>query len=124
MVSSHILSEMELMCDRVAVINQGKIVKIESLNSSDSADSQVAKEVQCVIKVKDIEKGVAVLKDKLNKEPAVNNGKIFVKAQSGEISSILKILVLNDVEVEYANENEHTLEDLFFDVTKGEKKDE
>lgn len=124
MVSSHILSEMELMCDRVAVINQGKIVKVESLNSSDNADSQVAKEVQCVIKVKDIEKAVDVIKNKLNKEPSVNDGKIFVKAQSGEISSILKTLVLNDVEVEYANENEHTLEDLFFDVTKGEKKDE
>ena len=26
--------------------------------------------------------------------------------------------------VECANENEHTLEELFFDVTKGDKKDE
>ena len=28
-VSSHILTEMELMCDRVAVINKGKIVKTQ-----------------------------------------------------------------------------------------------
>ena len=30
-VSSHILTEMELMCDKVAVINKGKIVKIEEV---------------------------------------------------------------------------------------------
>jgi len=30
-VSSHILTEMELMCDKVAVIDKGKIVKVEEI---------------------------------------------------------------------------------------------
>ena len=52
------------------------------------------------------------------------DGKVYVTANKGELPNIIKTLVLSDVEVEYANENEHTLEELFFDVTKGDKKDE
>ena len=124
LVSSHILSEMELMCDRVAVINNGKLVKIESLNPSENDDNPSIKNVQCVIKVNDEPKAVSVLKEKLSKNPVINDGKIYINTQKGEISNIIKTLVLNDIEIKYANENEHTLEDLFFDVTKGDKKDE
>ena len=118
LVSSHILSEMELMCDRVAVINNGKLVKIESLNPSENDDNPSIKNVQCVIKVNDEPKAVSVLKEKLSKNPVINDGKIYINTQKGEISNIIKTLVLNDIEIKYANENEHTLEDLFFDVTK------
>jgi len=39
LISSHILSEIELMCDKVAFIQEGKIIKIESLvkNEKDTA---------------------------------------------------------------------------------------
>ena len=50
--------------------------------------------------------------------------KVYVTANKGELPNIIKTLVLNDVEVENANEKEHTLEELFFDETKGDKKDE
>ena len=121
LVSSHILSEMELMCDKVAVIDNGKIVKIESLNKSGNDGETL---VQCVIKVKQQDKAEKILKEELQKQIQIKDEKIYLQAKSGEISSIVKTLVLQDIDVEYANENEHTLEDLFFDVTKGEKKDE
>ena len=121
LVSSHILSEMELMCDKVAVIDNGKIVKIESLNKSGNDGETL---VQCVIKVKQQDKAEKILKEELQKQIKIKDEKIYLQAKSGEISSIVKTLVLQDIDVEYANENEHTLEDLFFDVTKGEKKDE
>ncbi|MBQ3407602.1 MAG: ABC transporter ATP-binding protein [Clostridia bacterium] len=35
LVSSHILSEMELICDRIVVINEGKFVKTQDLNGSE-----------------------------------------------------------------------------------------
>lgn len=124
LVSSHILSEMELMCDRVAVINEGKIVKIESLNETKEITEGEAKDVHCVIKTKKQEKAIEVIKEKLNKEAKLKDNKIYITAKQGEISNIIKTLVLNDIDIEYANENEHTLEDLFFDVTKGDKKDE
>ena len=115
---------MELMCDKVAVINNGKLVKIESLNSSENDNNQSIKNVQCVIRVNDEQKAVSILKEKLSKDSVINDGKVYINAQKGEISNIIKTLVLNDIDIKYANENEHTLEDLFFDVTKEEKKDE
>ncbi|MBO5349197.1 MAG: ABC transporter ATP-binding protein [Clostridia bacterium] len=124
LVSSHILSEMELMCDKVAVIDKGKIVKVESLTQNENDNENSTKAVQCVIKVKQQEKAVNILKEKLNKIATIKDEKIYVTANKGEISSIVKTLAINDIDVEYANENEHTLEDLFFDVTKGDKKDE
>lgn len=122
LVSSHILSEMELMCDKVAVIDKGKIVKVESLSQNENESAP--KTVQCVIKVKQQDKAISILKEKLNKQAKIQDEKIYVTINRGEISNIVKTLALNDVDVEYANENEHTLEDLFFDVTKGDKKDE
>ena len=124
LVSSHILSEMELMCDKVAVINQGKIVKVGSLKENEEDNTNEVKTVQCVLKVKTPENAINIIKEKLNKQANLKDGKVYVTANKGELPNIIKTLVLNDVEVEYANENEHTLEELFFDVTKGDKKDE
>ena len=80
--------------------------------------------MQCVLKVKTPENAINIIKEKLNKQANLKDGKVYVTANKGELPNIIKTLVLNDVEVEYANENEHTLEELFFDVTKGDKKDQ
>lgn len=122
LVSSHILSEMELMCDKVAVINNGKIVKIEELKESEANTEN--KEKSCVLKVKQINEAVKVLKEKFNKDSNVKDEKIYIQIGENEMSNIVKTLVLNGIDVDSASENQHTLEDLFFDVTKEDKKDE
>lgn len=122
LVSSHILSEMELMCDRVAVIDKGKIVKIESLNSEEAKDEN--KQTECAIKVNKTDEAIKIIKEQFGKEPALKDNKIYVKTNHQETQDIVKALVMNDIAIEYVNENEHTLEDLFFDVTKEDKKDE
>ena len=68
LVSSHILSEMELMCDKVAVINQGKIVKVGSLKENEEDNTNEVKTVQCVLKVKTPENAINIIKEKLNKQ--------------------------------------------------------
>ncbi len=49
-VSSHILTEMELMCDKVIVIDKGKIVKTEKIGEEEKEDSNE----ETVISVKQI----------------------------------------------------------------------
>ncbi|MVO98669.1 ABC transporter ATP-binding protein [Paenibacillus lutrae] len=41
-VSSHLLSEMELMCDRVAIIQQGKLIDIQNLRGEGAAEAQTS----------------------------------------------------------------------------------
>lgn len=121
LVSSHILSEMELMCDRVVVINEGKFVKSQSLSGEkDNEEAMVKYE----IKVKQLEKAKNIFKEKIKKDIKIEDNKIFVTLKRSEVSGVLKSLVLEDVDVDSATEYENTLENMFFDVTKGEKKDE
>ena len=121
-VSSHILSEMQLMCDKVAVIKEGRIVKVEEM-SQVVEDNQG--EVECTIKVKQVEKAIEILNEKFkNYKFEIVENKIVSKIEKENVSKIVKELVLNDIEVETVTEKESSLEDLFFDVTEEEKKHE
>jgi ABC-2 type transport system ATP-binding protein len=42
LISSHILSEIELMCDKVAFIQEGKIIKVESLMKTEKDTAVIA----------------------------------------------------------------------------------
>ena len=121
LVSSHILSEMELMCDRVVVINEGKFIKTQSLNHETENEEAT---VKYEIKVKQLDRAEKVFKENIGKQIEVKDNKILVSLKRSEFSGVLKTLVLNDIDVELASEHENTLENMFFDVTKGEKKDE
>ena len=121
LVSSHILSEMEQMCDRVVVINNGKFVKTQSLNS---VDNNIDETIRYEIKVKQLDKAKSVLKNVVKGKLEIENDKLIVVLKKDEISKIIKELVLNEVDVETVHESENTLENIFFDVTEEGNKNE
>lgn len=114
-VSSHILSEMQLMCDRVAVIDNGKIVKIEEISSEEEEKNEVLD-----IKVKNIEKAQKILKEKFNLESKLEQKNIEITVETEKVPGIIKELAIADVEIKAVIPKEHTLEEIFFDATKGE----
>lgn len=114
-VSSHILSEMQLMCDRVAVIDNGKIVKIEEISSEEEEKTEVLD-----VKVKNIEKAQKILKEKFNLESKLEQNNIEITVEKEKVPEIIKELALADVEIKAVIPKEHTLEEIFFDATKGE----
>lgn len=114
-VSSHILSEMQLMCDRVAVIDNGKIVKIEEISSEEEEKTEVLD-----VKVKNIEKAQKILKEKFNLESKLEQNNIEITVETEKVPEIIKELALADVEIKAVIPKEHTLEEIFFDATKGE----
>src|SRR5699024_9865630 len=64
-VSSHLLSEVELMCDRVGILDKGRLIKIEDLKN--------------IIEIKDKNDNEAIYKiitndNKRAKDILVNNG--------------------------------------------------
>lgn len=115
-ISSHILSEMQLMCDKVAVLNNGKIVKIENI-----ANAQEEKVEQLEIRVKDTEKAVQILKEKFEIEGKIEKENIEITILSEKVPLVVKELAISDVEIKAVIPKEHTLEDIFFDATKGGK---
>ena len=118
-VSSHILSEMQLMCDKVAVIDNGKIVKTEEIAKVEEEKTEVVE-----LRVKEVEKAVQILKEKYEIEPKVEKNHIEITILTEQLPKVVKELAINDVEIKAVIPKEHTLEDIFFDATKGGKKDE
>ncbi|MBP3707639.1 MAG: ABC transporter ATP-binding protein [Clostridia bacterium] len=117
LVSSHILSEMELMCDRVVMINNGKLIKEQALNDENVIQSSV---VEYEIKVKQTDDAIGILKD-CGKEVKTIEDKIVVVIKKDEISELIKTLVMKNIDILSVYEVEKTLENIFFDVTKGGK---
>lgn len=112
-VSSHILSEMQLMCDRVAVLDNGKIVKVEKIS-----DTNEEKEEAVEIKVRNIEKAVKILKEEFNLDVKIENNKINITVRTEKLPEVIKKLAIADTEIQLVIPKEHTLEDIFFDATE------
>ena len=121
-VSSHILSEMELMCDKVAVIDKGKLIKIENVHNLSGSSNA---ETETSISVKQLGISENILREE-GYEVKVADEKIVVKASQDEVPKILKLLIKNDVDVFSVTPKEKSLEDIFFDATgnKGGQKNE
>ncbi|MEH7461018.1 ABC transporter ATP-binding protein [Bacillus thuringiensis] len=110
-VSSHLLSEIELMCDRVVIIQNGQFVQEYSLYEQIKGDGKitVAFEVDQVEKANELLKGT------------VQEKKIIVSVIKEEIPQLVKNLVYADVLVYSVTVQNKSLEDEFLAVTGGVK---
>jgi len=117
MVSSHILSEMQLLCDRVGIINNGKLISVcsmEELNRQMNPTSRYS------IKVSDTEQAAKILTEKGNvKEIETADDIISADIEEEQIASIVRLLVTNDVDISEVRKIESSLEDIFLQVTGG-----
>lgn len=111
-VSSHILTEMELMCDKVAVIDKGKIVKIEEIHKGNDSTNG-----ECEISVKQLLEAEKILRDN-EYETKISDDKIFVRVSNDKIPEITKLLAKNDIDIYNITHKEKSLEDIFFDATE------
>lgn len=115
-VSSHILTEMQLMCDKVAVLDNGKIVKVENITGVETAQTETLE-----IRVNHIEKAIQILKEKFEIEAKIENNNLEITISTDKVPIVVKELSIADVEIKAVIPKEHTLEDIFFDATKGGK---
>ena len=106
-VSSHLLSEIELMCDRVVIIKQGEFVQEYNLHEQAKHDETVvvAFEVDQVQKANEIVQGKA------------QGNVIVVSVMKEEIPQLVKKLVNDDVLVYGVTVQNKTLEDEFLAIT-------
>jgi ABC-2 type transport system ATP-binding protein len=115
-VSSHLLAEIELMCDRVAIIHKGNILRDGTVRELIS--SQRAMEFH----VADIARASQVLQER-NVPFTPDHDRLFLPIDESEAAPIIRALVDNGVDVFSARPRVHTLEEMFIDVTGGETVD-
>ncbi|NEW07024.1 ABC transporter ATP-binding protein [Paenibacillus sp. SYP-B3998] len=113
-VSSHLLSEMELMCDRVAIIQNGKLVDVRLIKEFTDADSKqrVAFEVEPMDQAKAlIEQSAAKL------EAEVQGNELVVNLDRKMISEWNKRFVDAGIHVYGIRTTTKSLEDQFLEMT-------
>jgi ABC-2 type transport system ATP-binding protein len=109
-VSSHLLSEMELMCDSVAVIQSGRLVDVRTLKDSDSALTAH----QVVFEVNDAKQAVEIVGE------GHDEGNTFiVSADREHIATINAKLVMAGILVYSIYTKVTSLEDQILELTGG-----
>jgi len=117
MVSSHQLSEMELMCDRIGIIQNGKLIDIQTVNDFLDKDEVV---MRVTFTVDNVTKAKACL-NKLfkDKETLSNEVSISITIDSTQIPDIVTAFVREDIRVSGIDKESKTLEDKFLEITGG-----
>lgn len=115
-VSSHMLAEMQMMCDRVAIIQHGKLVRIDEItNQEDEADVKVHFQIEG-----DVHQAKKVLSD-MNPELDVTESGNELIVQVSDLKTIAELnkqLVLAGVLVVGIQRKTKTLEERFLEMTK------
>ena len=117
-VSSHILSEMQLICDKVAVLDNGKIVKVENITNTDD-NGETIETVE--IKANYLEKAQSIIKEEFKIDTENEDDHINITLPADKLPQVIKELAVADVEIKAVIPREHSLEEIFFDATKGGK---
>jgi ABC-2 type transport system ATP-binding protein len=116
LVSSHLLSEIQLMCDRVAIISKGEIIKV------DTVENLLTLQERLIWKVSPIEKAKKILSEHTMVTDSADGSLVtpYLEDMSAKWN---RSLVENGIEVYEMNRKLPALEDLFLELTGGESSD-
>ncbi len=120
LVSSHLLSEMELMCDRFGIIDKGALTDVKTLK-----DIRLGKENEIrnyEFDVDQLEKAFGVFEKYLTPgNPKIVDGRLSARLSKEAAAKLNAKLVKADIKVYSINQASHTLEDEYIAATKSEQ---
>lgn len=116
LVSSHLLSEMELMCDRVAIIQNGKLINIQTIREEEADTREAVHEFY--FQVNQPDQALELIGN--TALASIKKEGIIVKLKLSQVPKINKQLALADIDVFCIREMTKTLEDKFLEMTRGE----
>lgn len=114
LVSSHLISEVQLLCDKVSIINGGKIVKNASIEALLSTG-------QVIWTLDDAEHAKILLNDSFDIEAIVSKGQLTATVSPDKLTEINAAMINAGIKIQYVNAQNRTLEDLFLSFTDHQK---
>ncbi|MFI8711727.1 ATP-binding cassette domain-containing protein [Brevibacillus brevis] len=116
LISSHILGEVELVADTIAVMNGGKLLQEVSMD-------YIVKQKQEYIEIttNDSRKAAYVLENylQISNVRVTDDGQIRIYDSRIPQSELMKTLVLHDVTIEAVHKKKGSLEDYFLSILNG-----
>ena len=110
-ISSHLLSEIDNLCNRICILANGKIIKDEKVG-----------EIKKIIGVSNyiLEVNKTSLQDIIPNYHIIDNNHIKINTNKENLNNILKILLSNNIEIYEIKKDIMSLEDIFLKITKEE----
>jgi ABC-2 type transport system ATP-binding protein len=113
-ISSHLLSEIQMICDEVAIILHGKIIKtskVEDLSTGQKITWQVTDVPQALKLLKD-DFGIEAVKD--------TDETLSAFTDDFRLTAINTAMMSSEIGLKYVSRQQKSLEDLFMELTGGE----
>ncbi len=109
-VSSHLLSEIELICDRIAIIQNGQLIDIREMNQKEEAHYYI--EAQPAEQARELLVASGLIMEE--------SGSGFItKVEQVQIPAIIKTMVAANLQIFAVQPYRKTLEDQFLEMTGG-----
>lgn len=113
-ISSHILSEMQQLCDRVAFMVDGEIKAVKTMEEVNFGVDKLKKySIEC----SDMQKAIEIIVSQ-GMIATQENDLLIVRAGQSEISNLVKLFVKNGIELYGLTKQKRRLEDLYKEVSQ------
>ncbi|TCP65776.1 ABC transporter ATP-binding protein [Baia soyae] len=119
-VSSHILKEMEAICDRIAIIKNSRIITEQNVAKVLEGQGHKVR-----IKVDEVKQVEHLLQQKQFSYQVLDHHTMEIKMDESDFSEFIRFLVLHNINLRSIETVKDSLEELFFNFTadeEGEKK--
>ncbi|MEC5424667.1 ABC transporter ATP-binding protein [Virgibacillus sp. C22-A2] len=114
-ISSHLLSEIELMCDRIGIIKNGELVAIQSVNGGVDSDLETLNQ-QIKMEVTPLNQAIDLIKKHHNIDATTASNSLSFTSEKESIPLIIQTLVNHNISIYQIGISKSTLEDKFFDL--------
>ncbi|HEK9102033.1 ABC transporter ATP-binding protein [Bacillus pfraonensis] len=110
LVSSHLLSEVELMCDRVIIIQHGEYVATQNIQQDESMELETIH-----IRVDDVKQAAELLEY----DVTIQDNELIMTMENKEIPNVIRTLTERGIRIYRVYEERKTLEEKFLELTGG-----
>lgn len=119
-ISTHLLHEVELMCNKVAILNNGRIVYKGRVDDLVNENYEI---VEVKTKMKELAFELIRTNDYVQ-DVKIDKMGVVVKIIRGTSSKLNRFLLSKNIEVDYLIPKNQSLEELFIDVVSGGDKND
>jgi len=115
-ISSHLLAEIELTCDRVAIIHKGRILREGTVRELISSRREME------LRVDDVARAVTIATDR-NLTYRTDTDRIWIAIEEPDAPPVITAFVDAGINVFHAQRRTQSLEEMFLEATGGESVD-
>lgn len=113
--SSHILGEMQTLCDRVAFLSRGRLVAVKT---KEEIERGLGETVILSVVCDEPNRAAALITETFGYRTKVQGTTLYVEVKGGNTADINKALIENGISVVSFNVNKRTLEEMYKELTK------